>query len=75
MKRPTYYIKHEVKDGDDEFPAFTLVQPIDDVHVPEHQMEKLKEARRFGINSSGYKMCIIGMTWVCVPIEYIIERY
>jgi hypothetical protein len=75
MKRPTYYLKYELKEGEDTFQPFTIIQPIDDIYVPEHHMEKLKEARRFNINSSGYKMCIIGMHWICVPNDYIIERY
>jgi hypothetical protein len=72
MRRPTYYINDTYKDGETEFPPWTLVQPIDDVLVPSHLKAKLEDARKF--NKDEWQMCIIGMSWVPVNKKNIIER-
>lgn len=72
MKRPNYFINDSYKEGDTEFPPWTLVQPIDDVHVPEHLKHKLDEARKYGKDE--WQMCIIGTEWVAVRKKNIVER-
>lgn len=72
MKRPTYYINESVKEGELEFPAWTMVQPIEDIYVPDHHKDKLKDARRY--SEDQWVMCIIGRLWIPVRKHHITER-
>jgi len=72
MKRPTYYIREGVKEGETEFPPWTMIQPINDYNLPDHHREKILDMNKY--LDDKYVMCIIGTLWVPVRKSNIVER-
>lgn len=76
MKKPTYFLKEDIQDGEFKFPAWTEIQPIfNEAFVPEHRREQLRLANKvFNYNNAEHVMCIIGRHWLAVDRNKIVER-
>jgi 1,4-dihydroxy-2-naphthoate octaprenyltransferase len=72
MKRLTYYLNQQFQEGETVFPAWTVIQPIDNVLLPEHMKEKLQDAQKY--RRETFVMCIIGTKWYAINKDHITER-